>query len=57
VDAFSRSLEREAWRLTWPEADDLGEEALAWARRRLGLSVATDDAGVVLSPAPAAALE
>jgi hypothetical protein len=57
VDAFSRRVARRGWRLTWAEADGLGEEALAWASRRLGLSVSTDDAGVVLSPATAAALE
>jgi len=50
VNDVTRRIATEGCTLTHDEADELGEETLAWMRTRLGLRVKVTDAGVECRP-------
>jgi hypothetical protein len=39
-------------KLTWAQADDLGDETIDWMRSRLGLKGTTSDRGITFNPDP-----
>lgn len=46
VDDVAREMMATGVRLSWAQRDEIGDEASDWLRRRLGLTVTTDEAGV-----------
>lgn len=51
VNDTTRAIARWGVRLTWAQADDLGELVLDWMRQRLDLTSETDEDGIVFRPA------
>jgi len=49
-DQVARDMARDGVRLSWEQADDLGDEAIDWMRSRLGLKSMTDDRGLTFRP-------
>ena len=50
VDDSTRKMMETGGRLTWEQADEIGDEGSHWLRERLGLSTETDDTGVLYTP-------
>lgn len=50
VNDVTRGIMARGVRLTWKQADDLGDEVLGWMKERLGLAMQTTDAGVTFAP-------
>jgi hypothetical protein len=51
VDTIARRMMARGVRLSHDQADDLGDVGIDWLRTRLGLTVTTDDRGVLALPA------
>ncbi len=51
VNDTARAMMLRGVRLTYAQADDLGEEALDWLRSRLGLRSSTTDGWILCEPA------
>ncbi len=47
VNDATREIMWNGVKLTWEQADDLGQEVIDWMRTRLGLQTRTTDAGIV----------
>lgn len=50
VNSVTRDLASTGIKLTWEQADDLGDEPIDWLRNRLGLKSQTTDAGITFTP-------
>lgn len=50
VNDVTREIMSNGIKLTWDEADDLGDETLDWMRTRLGLKSSTTDSGITFKP-------
>lgn len=50
VNDVTRTIMTSGVRLTWAQADDLGDEVVQWMRDRLGLTSRTTDAGITFEP-------
>jgi len=50
VNTVTREIMANGIKLTWEQADDLGDEVIDWMGTRLGLKSRTTDAGIVFSP-------
>jgi hypothetical protein len=51
VDDTTRQMMAEGVSLSWAQVDALGDEAIDWLTRRLGLTCTTDDKGITCTPA------
>jgi len=52
VDDTARKMMTEGVRLSWEQVNVLGEEAIDWMRKRLSLSMTTDEYGAAFTPEP-----
>lgn len=50
VNDITRAIARDGVRLTWSQAEDLGDVATDWLCKRLGLRSSTDSDGVTFAP-------
>lgn len=50
VNDVTRKIMESGVKLTWEQADDLGDEVIGWMRARLGLTSRTTDAGITFEP-------
>lgn len=50
VNDMTREIMANGIKLTWEQADDLGDEVLDWMGKRLGLKSRTTDAGITFTP-------
>jgi hypothetical protein len=50
VNTVTREIMANGIKLTWEQADDLGDEVIDWMGKRLGLKSRTTDAGIIFSP-------
>lgn len=48
----ARDMAHGGVKLTWEQADDLGDQAIDWMRSRLGLRISTTDRGIIGQPDP-----
>jgi hypothetical protein len=52
VNSVTREIMTNGIRLTWAQADDLGDEVINWMSSRLGLKTITSDHGITFRPDP-----
>jgi hypothetical protein len=50
VNAVTREIMALGVKLTWAQADDLGDETIDWMGGRLGLNKRTTDEGITFTP-------
>lgn len=50
VNDVTREIMAHGVKLTWAQADDLGDETIAWMGGRLGLNKRTTDKGITFTP-------
>ena len=50
VNDVTREIMAHGVKLTWEQADDLGDETIDWMEGRLGLNMRTTDAGITFTP-------